>query len=195
MARVDGPEHDWLVLADIGDNRERRASVQLYRIPEPTPGLSSAVDAERMEVTYPDGPHNAEVLLADPRDGGLYILTKSDDGHSVLFAVGPWAAGAVTPKPVAEYTFPSGRGAAKATGGDVSPDRSWLAIRTYPTAWLFPIDGELPAAFSKEPCEARPPTEPQGEAIAFVDGGFVTVSEGEGAPVHFVPLEGPVRDP
>ncbi|MCB9679646.1 MAG: hypothetical protein H6737_31355 [Alphaproteobacteria bacterium] len=189
MARLPGDPTDHLVLADIGDNREKRATVQLYRIPEPTPGTSGPVEAERMEVRYPDGPHNAEVLLADPRDGALYVLTKSDDGQSVLFALGPWKTGQVTAEAVATYRFPAGYSAAKATGGDVSDDGAWLAIRTYTTIWLFPVDGALQAALAKEPCEARPPQEEQGEAVTFVPGGLVTISEGKGSAVHFLPWE------
>ncbi|MEZ4321024.1 MAG: hypothetical protein R3F61_26330 [Myxococcota bacterium] len=186
---------DWLVLGDIGDNREKRASVQLYRIAEPVPGAVASVDAARMEVRYPDGAHNAEVLLADPRDGGLYILTKSDHGLSGLYSVGPWKTGEVVAERVAEVQFPTGYGDAKATGGDISEDGRWLVIRTYTTAWMFAIEGSLKDALAGERCEVRPPVEEQGEAITFVEGGFVTVSEGKGAPLHYVPLTYPAPTP
>jgi len=192
MALLAGAEGDFLLLGDIGDNDEERQSVQIHRIAEPELGGPGTVAAESMEVRYPDGPHNAEVLLVDPRDGRIYILTKSRDGRSMLFALGPWKPGEVVAKAVGERRFPKGRSAAKATGGDVSPDGSWVAIRTYATAWLFPVTGEFSAAFGVEPCEVAPPTEPQGESISFVDGGLVTVSEGVGEPLNFIPWSAPV---
>jgi hypothetical protein len=183
----EGP--DWLVLGDIGDNREKRTSVQLYRIPEPLPGAARQVDAERMVVRYPGGrAHNAESLFVDPMTDVLYILTKSGSGRSRLMLVGEWTTGEVEARQVAEVQLPEDENP-KATAAEVSPDGSWLAIRTYSTIWAYPVLGALPNALEERPCKWDTPREPQGEALAFVEGGIALISEGEGANVHYVPVD------
>ena len=73
------------------------------------------------------------------------------------------------------------------TGGDVAPDGSVVALRTYTDIRLWDRDGEedLASALARPPTCSIPVDEPQGEAVAFTaDGrGLVTVSEGAGAPV------------
>jgi hypothetical protein len=73
-----------LVLADIGDNAERRKSVQLYRFTEPTVDATTA-EVTTYELRYPDGPHNAESLVL--ADGGLtaFIITKSSTGAAGVY--------------------------------------------------------------------------------------------------------------
>ena len=60
-----------LWIADTGDNATSRASVQLYRVDEPGP-TDARVAARRIEVRYPDGPHDVEAVLADP-DGPVLL--------------------------------------------------------------------------------------------------------------------------
>ena len=64
----------YLYVGDIGDNAKSRASVQVYRVPEPLvePGVTAvdAADAVRRgdasTLQYPDGAHDAEALFVDP---------------------------------------------------------------------------------------------------------------------------------
>ena len=79
------PGRDGTVWAgDIGDNRQRRDSITAYAV-TPRPGRQDR-PAEAYELTYPDGPHNAEALLASPDDGRLYVVTKSPFGGTVYAA-------------------------------------------------------------------------------------------------------------
>ena len=77
-----GPEPglDYIYVADIGDNGFSREEIEIYRFPEPLvdKGTQSVlVDrVERIVLSYPDQAHDAETLLVDPVDGGIYIITK-----------------------------------------------------------------------------------------------------------------------
>lgn len=191
MALIPGETHDWLVLADIGDNREVRPTVQLYRVPEPMPGATMEAVAERMVVRWPKSPFNAETLLVDPRSGELFVVSKVKDGESSLYGLGPWVTGEVEGRLLGSRAFPPGKSSVKTTAGDVSPDARWLVVRTYTQAHLFPITGSLAEAFLQAPCDVPTPEEPQGEAITFVDGGLVVVSEGLNPPLYRIPLTTP----
>ena len=73
-------------------------------------------------------------------------------------------------------------GAGVATGADVRSDGAVIAVRTYEAVWLFarPAGTSLAEALAGEPCPAPVEREPQGEAVAFLDGtssAFVTISE------------------
>ncbi|HSL74775.1 MAG TPA: hypothetical protein VK853_09910 [Ilumatobacteraceae bacterium] len=86
IAIAAGPAGDVLYLADIGDNRERRESISLFRFPEPDPTAPGTLaGVERFEFTYPDRAHNAEALLIDEANDRAVIVTKQqapdDDGR------------------------------------------------------------------------------------------------------------------
>ena len=53
---------DCLYIADIGDNRESRDRITIYRVPEPAAGSGSTLPADAFHLTYPDRPHDAEAL-------------------------------------------------------------------------------------------------------------------------------------
>jgi hypothetical protein len=210
MALGPGPEEGvgYLYLGDIGDNASARAEIVVYRAVEPEFGPASSdlsLDAEALVLRYPDGAHDAETLLSDPRTGDLYIVTKDITGgpsgvyrappglgggsETTLEKVGDIEFAALTPGkeiPPEAGPLPSGLGRVP-TGGDISPDGSILAIRTYGTAWLWPrTEGATVAeAFGASPCEGPSALEPQGEAIAFAaDGaGYFTASEGVNPPL------------
>ena len=102
MAR--GPKIDGkptLFLADIGDNFAARPNVVVYRVVEPKvkrqpspadpaaacpPARARTVAATTFELTYEDGPRDAEALLVDPRTGRLYVVTKVGSGDAALYA-------------------------------------------------------------------------------------------------------------
>ncbi len=203
---------DYLYLGDIGDNAAERPEITVYRAPEPDAGSGGELaDVEALVLRYPDKPHDAEVLLVDPLDGSIYIITKElTDGPSKVFRA-PGDAGQDTVlEEVATVDFQALEFAAEPppdapvlvlgvgwlpTGGDVAPDRSAVAIRTYAGVWVWQIqgNGELWQAFAGGPCEAPSTIEPQGEALAFDAGsaGFYTASEGINPPIYYT---GAARD-
>ena len=183
MARGPGPGGtDHLYVGDIGDNNAVREAVVVYRLPEPTVPAAGAVAAEPLTLTYPDGPRDAETLLVDPVTGDLLLVGKTWDGGSVgVYRVPADAApgASVTMERVGEVPALAGE---MVTGGDVAPDGSLVALRTYFGVQLWDrAPGQTVAdALAGEPCEAPAPFEVQGEALAFTpDGrGYVTVAEG-----------------
>jgi hypothetical protein len=186
---------DYLFVGDIGDNRAKRRSITVYRIPEPVVSSGRAIPlpgAVALEMVYPDGAHDAEVLLSDPRTGDLYILTKSrTDGSSGIYRYPfPHAAGSkVVLEHVATHRFPGGRFERAATGGDIAADGSAIIVRTYTRAYLWERapGSTVAAAFASQPCELSLVAEPQGEAVAFAAdlGGYYTLSEGRSQPLYF----------
>ena len=193
----------YLYLADIGDNARSRATVQVYRVPEPlvntfgTPGPPQALGGvEKLTFTYPDGPRDAEALLVDPSTGQLFVVTKDLTGGvaRVFRAPAGLGAGSTTVlTPVATVSLGAGQGV---TGADVTPAGDVVALRTYLSVFVFPrTSGQaLGDAFAQPSCAgAAPPfgsattaSEPQGEAIGFTGNGrgYVTVSEGAHPVLH-----------
>jgi hypothetical protein len=186
-----------IYVADIGDNAATRASVTVYRVPEPKVthagdhGARVLRGAAALTFTYPDGAHDAEALLVDPRSHDLLVVTKDlVGGRGVVYRGRADAAGgtAAVLERVADVSLGLGRGV---TGGDVTADGGTVALRTYLSVVLYPRPAGTPLwrAFSEESCAGAAPSllaERQGEAIAFVPGAraYVTVGEGAHPPVH-----------
>jgi len=178
-----------LYLADIGDNDADRASVDVYRVPEPraAAGATTTAPAVRLALRYPDGPHDAETLLVDPRTGELVIVTKQLSGESrVMVAAQPPAGGTgatpLTMRLAGQVSFGLG---GLATAGDVSADGRIVVVRTYTgfLLWRKTPAASLAATLLRRPsCRGRTsfPDERQGEALALDAHGlsFWTVPEG-----------------
>jgi hypothetical protein len=164
------------------------------------------VSSEAVTLRYPDHPHDAETLMVDPDGGDLFIVTKELSGapSTVFRAPASTTPGSATTLeqvgqidfkslPMAATPGPDAPTLVRAlpflpTGGDISPDGSLIAIRTYGSVWVWPrAEGTSVAdALAGQPCEAPSAVEQQGEAIAFdSDGrGYVTTSEGASPPLH-----------
>jgi hypothetical protein len=187
----------YLYVADTGDNPfdPTRPSVSVYRVPEPVvdsgvaaPPPQVVPGAARLSFTYPDGPHDAETLLVDPRTGELYVVTKSLSGPAQVFHAPPNLPASSTTALTQVATIP----VLLATGGDVSPSGELVALRTDAllgngTVLVYRRDGaSLADAFGGSPCSGAAGDEPQGEAIGFTPDGraYVTVSEGMHSPLH-----------
>jgi hypothetical protein len=172
----------------------------IYRVPEP-----AVVDSNEMvdldgvvalQMEYPDGPHDAETLLADPISGDLYIVTKSmTDGVSSVFR-SSYPHETVAHRrlqEVARITFPGSRARdIAATGGDVSADGERIIIRTYTRAyaWSGRSGESLAHQLMTVPCPVSTvgyglPFD-QYESVALSADGktYYTVSERAGQPVY-----------
>jgi hypothetical protein len=184
-----GPGGD-LLLGDIGDNGAQRPSVAVYRVPEPRladrPAATGA--ATRLTLAYPDGPHDAETLLADRRTGELVIVTKAFSGRSGVYAARvppPGQAAQATLRRVGTLALGLG---GLATAGDVSADGRTVAVRTYTRllAWHRRPGVSLARTLvDGHPCAGAAPlgNEGQGEALTLARDGrsFFTVPEGAAA--------------
>ncbi len=210
IAIISGPKGDDLLLADIGDNGANRSSIRIYRFVEPDPNVIAPItDVEVLEFVYPDRPHNAEVLLVDEAAGRIVVVTKEQrpveglptefgttapsllfegaldtrgDGPAQLAAAGTLDAPLLETRTVVSSLHPSslvGFGGVP-TGGDVAPDGTLIALRTYETIWVWhrPVGSSVAAALTGDPCQVPAAPERQGEAVGFLDGTLLTVSEG-----------------
>lgn len=182
----DGPGKSFLYLGDIGDNDEVRTELTIHRVAEPKLGGDANLTAtsEKMTVTYADGAHNAETLLFDPTTKDLLIATKKMGGPSAIHRIGKFSAGQkVKTEKIAEVDIDL------ATGGDISRDGRFIAIRNYGRSafvWMRAEGESIADAMKREPCKFPVAVEQQGEAFGFLLGnkGYVTISEGSGPELH-----------
>jgi hypothetical protein len=154
------------------------------------------VASEQITLFYPDGPHDAETLLATP-DGHLLLVTKNQRGSAVY----------VTPKPFAngERQTLKKRGPLQfdavslfsrlLTGGDLSPDGTRLVLRTYTHAHEW----QLTAPYSvddkwwiRKAATFVLPSTRQGESVAYAldNRTIVTTSEKTPAPLWQITSDG-----
>lgn len=192
-----GPQNatDYIYIGDIGDNDRDRDGVTVYRTPEPrtdeSPGGTGPMAAESIDLTYPDGPHDAETLMVHPDSGDLYIVTKELSSRSVVFkATAPLTSGmeleAVGTVRISDFL-------SDRTGGDISPDGTHVILCTYGAAYELTLpDGADFDQIWKQPLETIDiGVREQGEAITYsADGGSLfATSEGRGAPLYEIPVK------
>ena len=180
------PKQSCLYFGDIGDNLERRSEYVVYRVPEPAKlgAGTTSLTAEAFPFAYPDGSQNAEALMVHPTTGAVFIVTKAMrqaklyelpqplDGSSRANAI---LRGNVTVPDLVPLVT-----AADFDGG------GGVFLRTYINVWYYPAkaNGSVPQAMAETPCAIPAPSETQGEAIAWVPGGFFrTLGEGTGEPI------------
>lgn len=155
-----GPDAVWV--GDIGDNREARDSIEVLRVPYGRG--EQVVDPEAYTLVYPDGAHDAETLLAHPRTGRLFVVSKDIFGGVVYAA--PARLSADRPnrlRAVADsLSF--------ATDGSFFPDGRHYVLRDYGAAAVYTFPGhEKVASFGL-------PSQQQGEGIAVAPDGSVHIS-------------------
>jgi hypothetical protein len=173
----DGTDAVWV--GDIGDNEERRDSVQVYRVP--VARGDRTVEVPSYDLVYPDGPHDAESLVAAP-DGRLYVISKGLLGGTAYVAPRhldpdhPNRLRAVAPVDI------------WATDAALFPDGRHVLVRGYDGAVIctFP---EFRAVASLDLPKQR-----QGEGVSIAESGRIRLSsEGRHSPVLGVRLPDEVR--
>lgn len=191
-----GPDSatSYVYLGDIGDNLGDQASFRVVRVPEPKvdPARASAARTElggavTLAGRYPDGSHDAETLLSDPRSGDLFVVTKSDKGRSGVYRwPAPQAPNATTVLEAVATVDVNGLDGAmdrRVTAGDISPDGAAVLLRTYTNAWMWRRGGDesVADALAGDPCPVPLQFERQGEAIGWDAAGDAYFSTTEGA--------------
>jgi hypothetical protein len=165
---------------DTGDNAHGRSSITVTRVPV-GPG-ERTVDPTSYRLTYPDGAHDAESLLADPTTGGLYVVSKDPLGGTVYAAPNPLVPGADN------RLQPVGSVLGMATDGAFFPDGKHVVIRNYTSASVYSFPGlALQGSWLL-------PAQRQGEGIAVApDSSLYLSSEGAGQELLHVTVPATVR--
>lgn len=183
VAAAPCPAGNCLYVADIGDNRGKRKSITVYRVAEPAPGDAQTRPADALRARYPDEAQDAEALLVTPA-GRIYVLTKGENGPVTLYRY-PEGAGVgevATLERVRALTDDKVEREARVTGGAVSRDGRWAAVRTVRAVSLQPL-GDLVAGRKEtlRHVDLTSLAEPQGEGVAFEGEGGVVLSSEAGA--------------
>jgi hypothetical protein len=199
-----------IYVGDIGDNDRNRNDTAVYRLPEPAVDVhkfmqeKTTAPPEWFPYRYPDGHHDAETLLVDPRTKEVYVVAKEWSGITGVYVFPmPLTPGReITLKRVGTIRF-AGRflsgGLAKyevlATGGDISPDGRKLVIRTYLMAyeWNIAPGQSVAEAIKGRPREIVLPLTRQGESICYRPDGktMLMTSEGVHTPLYEIPARWP----
>ncbi len=145
---------------DIGDNKQNREDVQVYRL-TPRDGDHPGT---RYDLTYPDGPHDAETLLVAPRTGRVFVVSKTAFGATV------YAAPRRLRSDGSNRLRAFARVAGLVTDGAFYPDGRHVVLRSYGTASVYTFPDFAATG------TVRLPAQPQGEGISVSRTGRVLVS-------------------
>ncbi len=187
------PDRDWEAIApgrdpegrpalwvgDIGDNIIGWDDIRVLRVREPDKLDDADVPFTRYKFRYADGKsHDAEALLADPRTGRLYVVTKEDKDTAGVYRAPENLEADKTNvlKRVADAP-------AEVTDGAFTRDGSHIVLRGYLSAKVFDRDWKPVGSMSA-------PLQMQGESVAAASDGHAMLfgSEGLGSAVWRVSL-------
>jgi hypothetical protein len=177
------PQGSCIYIADIGDNKEARQKITIYRVPEPALNEAATARAEAFSATYPEGPRDAEAFFIGT-DGTLFIVTKGEGSPISVYRFPAGAAPGTTARLQHVATL-KGKGGKdeRITDADLAPDGKWVALRTLGRVEFHRIDAVL-RGVTGEPIEVDLSGlgEPQGEGIAVSSDGtvFLAGESGDG---------------
>ncbi|HPS55103.1 MAG TPA: hypothetical protein PLP05_05865, partial [Sedimentisphaerales bacterium] len=184
------PGIDYIYVGDIGDNDSDYNSINIYRVPEPFVDANSYYNTVKLAgvdtitMNYPGGPRDAEILMVDPNNADIYILTKRLVPTQVYKAAYPQSTTKTT-----TLSLMTTIDISWFTGGDISPDGKNIIITSTTQIFLWPIlPGQQPwQAFANQFCEVPTVSQPQREAISFSPDSrsYYTTSEGNAAAIYF----------
>jgi hypothetical protein len=178
-----------LYLGDVGDNRDRRPTVRIYRVREPNPNAMPADSigetpaAAVLTFQYPDGPTDVEAMYLDA-SGTVYLISKGGSGPVTHYRLPADAWGAdhpVTAERVGRFPIdPGTTRLAGVTGADLSADGHRLVVRTYRELFFYAVD--VSGAVGDGPVTTCPilGLESQGEGVAWLDDGRVALTSERG---------------
>jgi len=176
---------NYIFIGAIGDNDlQYNNSYYIYYFEEPaiTSGTIT-VNVNYIRYGYPDNKaHNTETLMYDNIDNTFYIADKVKDGVCTLYSL-PFDLSYGTGTQTLTLVTPLGNGSKFnfLTGGDISPDGKWMAIKNKKYVLLWERNGNesLATTALRTPVQiAAYQEEAQGEAIAWLDATtFYTTSD------------------
>lgn len=176
---------NYVFIGAIGDNDLAfKDSYYIYYFEEPEiTGGTKSVSVKYIRFGYPDNKaHNTETLMYDNIEQVFYIADKVKDGVCTLFSL-PFKTsyGTTTQKLTKVCELGNGSKFNFLTGGDITPDGRWMAIKSkkYVLLWERQGDESLSETAKRQPVQiAAYQEEKQGEAISWQDATtFYTTSD------------------
>ena len=188
-------------IGDTGDNSFNRTNKQILVFKENALPAKTDTTIEwellySISVTYPATTSteakfinpDCESLMVDPRDGGIYIVSKqSNGGVQTLYRITPTGeeatmTGVLTA--LGDYTFTSELGVFKplfnaVTAADFAPDGTHFVVRTYAYVYEYDVSNKTIAEAFAAPSKQFATGELQGEAIAYAKDGLDIISAAE----------------
>lgn len=167
-------EKGYVWVADIGDNSAGRDTITVLHVPYGR--TVQEVEPASYTLVYPDHAHDAEALLANPRTGQLFVVSKNIFGGTVYAA--PRQLSESEPNELREV---ADEVKSVVTDGSFFPDGKHYVLRDYvgATVYSFP-DHEPLGSFTL-------PAQRQGEGIAVDEEDVLHVStEGQFTEVRSV---------
>lgn len=166
-----------LWIGDIGDNGRRRSHITVYRIKEPKNLKVKSVKATRFDLDYPDGAHDAEGLMVNPRTGRLFVISKASGNAAVYRAPEVLRSGTIN-KLTRVASAPD-----IVTAAAFSRDARKIVIGTYGSAYVYSKLGGKARKLSK-------PKTAQGESLTVSRSGrsIFVGSEGRQSPIYRMPM-------
>ena len=147
----------YLLVADTGDNDNKRKKVSLHVVPEPDVTDDDKVEIEpawSVDFRYPDGPRDVEAVVADPANDRVVLLSKRD-WPPVLYEVPlhPPSDGTLVAKrlgTIESLPHPTRQDREQAvftkewhwqpTAMDLSPDGQLAVVLTYRAVYVYHLD-------------------------------------------------------
>lgn len=169
MASYVSDGRNWLLLADVGDNEERRPDCRLYIVEEPEAGDSATVSVARtISFVYDDGPRNCEAAAVDSKEQRILLIAKTREPLSGVYSL-PLIPDdeKVTARHIADMRLTG------VVAMDISPDGRDVVVLTYGDAFRWRrAEGESWAsAFGREPEMLPMPYRKQGESVCYTPDG------------------------
>lgn len=100
----NGDGESGLFISDLRDGATGKFT--LHRIAEPASLTDGPLTAESFKITYPDGPHAASTLIADPAESRLYVITTGRKAAAVFALPGVLGPGPNVPTRLRTLKFP-----------------------------------------------------------------------------------------
>ena len=174
---------NYIFIGAIGDNDlAYKDKYYIYYFEEPaiTSG-STTISASEIQFGYPDNQaHNTETLMYDNVEQVFYIATKAD-GVCSLYSLPFKTDYSGVQKLTKVCDLGNGSKFNLCTGGDITPDGSWMAIKNkqYILLWERQGSESLSATATRRPTQiAAYQEEKQGESLAWGDNTtFYTTSD------------------
>ena len=164
-----GAGDECLFIGDIGDNRERRESIVIYRVPEPDPRADTlSRPAHRLEATYPAGPRDAEGVYVTA--SGIHVVTKGRSQSVELYRLSPpYTSGSTRVlERLQEIAPPPTSVTAQVTAAAATRDGRTVVVRSYSGLRFFEPDADSLRTIGA-PADFLGPGQPQGEGVDFID--------------------------